>query len=253
MVSNRITHSHCHLKLVGQIETSVVWIQHLHYRSNVWDHPENVVFFMKSHIYLPPGLSQRHNSTINEHMELFSKQKSVSYKDPQNEWRLTWVRSTSKNVWVLNCTPFWWVFIQIGQDLTDSHTHVCRFCGSTCEDPYGSIHFPDQFRWIRYNLSFLEPKHFWVLIWLKSVIQWFFFCVAIFPPDFVTFFFQSPSVNCFSRILCTTCAYRHGQLPSWESRDRNHVFLRDMICRMAASYHMPFETLHQGKRSAWEP
>ena len=37
---------------------------------------------------------------------------------------------------------------------------------------------------------------------------------------------------------------------SWESR--NHVFLRDMIRRMAASFHMPFETLHQGKRSAWE-
>ena len=25
-----------------------------------------------------------------------------------------------------------------------------------------------------------------------------------------------------------------------------------MIRRMAASFHMPFETLHQGKRSAWE-
>ena len=36
------------------------------------------------------------------------------------------------------------------------------------------------------------------------------------------------------------------------SRDRNHVFLRDMIRRMAASFHIPFETLHQGKRSAWE-
>ena len=49
------------------------------------------------------------------------------------------------------------------------------------------------------------------------------------------------------------CACRHSrQLPSWESRDRNHVFLRDMIRRMAASFHMPFETLHQGKRSAWE-
>ena len=43
---------------------------------------QKMLFFMKSHTYLPPGLSQRHNLTINEHMELFGYQESVKYKVP---------------------------------------------------------------------------------------------------------------------------------------------------------------------------
>ena len=77
----------------------------------------------------------------------------------------------------------------------------------------------------------------------RRIHLFIYFFLNIFPPDFCNPFFQSPSVNCFQRILCTTCACRHNlHLASWESRDGNHVFLRDMVHQPAASYHMTVET-----------
>ena len=72
------------------------------------------------------------------------------------------------------------------------------------------------------------------------------FFLNVFPPDFVTHF-SITQCQLLSRILCTTCAYRHSHhLSSWESRDCNHVFLRDMTCQPAASYHMTGEIFTRG-------
>ena len=73
-----------------------------------------------------------------------------------------------------------------------------------------------------------------------------FYFLNIFPPDFVTHF-SITQCQLLSRIMCTTCAYRHSHhLSSWESRDCNHVFLRDMTRQPAASYHMTVETFTRG-------
>ena len=90
-----------------------------------------------------------------------------------------------------HCTPFWWVLYKLIK-IWPIHLHMC----AGPADPHVKIHkvpfiFLDQIRWMRYNLWFsqnywmnvhkplwkgeqwsdLEPKYFWVWIWLPGRFQ----------------------------------------------------------------------------------
>ena len=93
----------------------------------------------------------------------------------------------------------------------------------------GSVLFCGLARWLAEYLT---------ADWLPQI---FFF--KYFFPRFCNPFFNHPVSIALANPVHYLCLY---QLASWESRERNHVFLRDMTRQPAASYHMTVETFTRG-------